>query len=220
MEKVTYEECKSSTFELVIQWLYLGHITLPVHETLTGREEEVAQLQSEVEVGGNMRKRGLLKSAVVKKKAAESLDNELKITTCIDFLSLAGNIDLLGPFDSIIDIVKDIFTADPGSLKSGHLHLAMNLPSTHPIRLLLIRIAAGHYMDYMFGEDATFKHQEELDGLPGFEKEMLLEFAKSFSAKTDFANGKRSGKPHRFQITKPLGEGGYKITAKLLDDEN
>lgn len=113
-------------------------------------------------------------------KAAETLDNDLKITMR-QFLTLAGEIDLIGPFDSVIDIVKEIFTSNQTPLKSGHPHLAMNLPTANPTRLLFIRIAAGHYMDYMFGEDDTFKHQNELHDLPGFEKEMLLEFAKSFS---------------------------------------
>ena len=153
-----------------------------------------------------------LQKTIDRKDAEADHCTKLKIETCIKFLSLAHYIDLLGAFDSVVNIVKDMLTADPKCFKPEHLLLVMDLPSDHGIRVLFLGMAAKGNIEHLLGLSSTLAYHKELKKLPGFKEEMAMAFAEAFSKKTDL-----SRKPQlSFQIASPLGEDEYKLTARKL----
>jgi len=60
-------------------------------------------------------------------------DNK-KITSLLRFLALADQIDLLGPFDSIIASIKAVLLLDHENLLPEHVRAGVLLPQNYPVR--------------------------------------------------------------------------------------
>lgn len=158
----------------------------------------------------------LVEDAQKRKALEETRCNEHIINSCTKFLSLAQYIGLLGSFEPVVNMVKDIFTLNPTYFNPDHIRLAMDLPAIHPIRCLFVQMAAKDYIEYLLGPpDGVFRYQKEIEDLEELEGDLMREFALSFKRKKNFTHGVPA-RNHGYNITDSSGEDEYKITSKYL----
>jgi hypothetical protein len=100
------------------------------------------------------------------------------ITRYLDFFKLAVEIDLLGPFDKIIDRVRAILVLSERCLLSEHIRSAADLPIGHTIRKFFAQACLKSYVidinSYHPGKE--FRFMAELDGIESFAADLLYEF--------------------------------------------
>lgn len=148
--------CSTGTFKLLVQFLYTSQINL---------DEATDD------------KRRLL----VKQTDAEPMSQ--KITRLLDFLVVADQIQLLGPFDNITEMIKQSIVADRSSLVAAHIRTAASLQKHHGTRKLFAKACAKDYLQGLY-RPRQMKFSAELDELDGFAADVLREIPrlKGFSS--------------------------------------
>lgn len=111
--------------------------------------------------------------------AAEKAES---VNLMIDFLMLADRIQLLGQFDSVALMIKQVLIQDFTTLKSKHIESASLLPPGHPLRKMLAQACVrpyihhirppGHAIDSKDPRQ-VFGFQKELDEIDGFAADLL-----------------------------------------------
>jgi hypothetical protein len=72
-----------------------------------------------------------------------------KISSLLQFFILADQIDLLGPFDSVLDSMKSILVVNYKALLLEHIRVAVLLPQNHTIRKLFAQSCVWGYVFYI-----------------------------------------------------------------------
>jgi hypothetical protein len=104
--------------------------------------------------------------------------NEI-LSLLIEFLRLADRIDLLGPFHSIVQRVKETLAADSNLPEPKHIRFSATLPQGHPLRHILALACVPSYLcrsipkEYHNRGGTPFRFQKELDELEGFALDMM-----------------------------------------------
>ena len=106
-----------------------------------------------------------------------------KLTQYLKFLHLANYLDLIGDFDSVHKaIFSTIQQNRQECVTSKHIHLIMDLPNEHPVRIFLIQALAWLCVENLMG-NAEFRFREEVDEMDELAAEVLRESLRAFAAK-------------------------------------
>jgi hypothetical protein len=154
-QKMTLTDCSSEIFEFVIQWIFHCQVVLPsIQET-----EPIFDTQATAKDAG-------------------------LITKLLAFLKVSDEIQLLGPFNQVIEIMTTILISSRASLQSSHIRTAFEIPSAHPTRGLFAQACVKEYAESFFQKSATktkdFRFKKDLDEYDVFAAALLTEFAEVF----------------------------------------
>lgn len=159
-QSLSLTSCSIETFKVLVQWLYTSQIVLDEDET----EQEPVDVSS-------LDDEGILREAFDSMTRKETSE----ISRLLDFLRLADEIQLLGPFDSIVNKIKTTIISEESSLKAHHIRTASNLPIGHSARKLLAQACVVDYAKYCFlGHE--FGSHTVMNELEGFAADLLKEF--------------------------------------------
>jgi hypothetical protein len=150
------------TFKQVIQWMYTSQVTLP---SPTPSKKPKIQVTD---------------SSTVEFKDVDSQ----QVTDLIQFLVYADEINLLGPFDKIIDTLKSILIRNSACLLPQHIRTAYQLPRHHPLQKLVVQACildyayhiTRHWPSMHTTPRRVFRFNEEKAELDSFAADLLQEF--------------------------------------------
>jgi hypothetical protein len=97
----------------------------------------------------------------------------------IDFIRFADYIDLMGPFDSVLQGIWSLLSST--ALLPEHIRTAAQLPYGHPLRNLIAPLVKSYAWSLQLGgrnrgNKRRFKFQEEPDTLEGFASDLVRAF--------------------------------------------
>ncbi|KAF8863304.1 hypothetical protein BDZ45DRAFT_685928 [Acephala macrosclerotiorum] len=162
-QKLSMSDCSRDTFKLVIQWIYTSKITL----------DEVAQNQG-LFVPDNT---AATQDARINPKIIKVEQMSQNVTRLLDFLMVADKIQLLGPFDSVVEMMKQIIVPDRSALLATHIRAATNLPSGHGARKLFGKACVKDYLEFLY-KSQKMRFGVELEELDSFAADVLRETPK------------------------------------------
>jgi hypothetical protein len=150
------------TFKQVIQWLYTSQVTFP-SPTPSKKPKIQATDSSTVEF--------------------KDLDSQ-QVTDLTQFLVYANEINLLGPFDKIIETLKSIIIRNSACLLPQHIRTAYQLPRHHPLQKLVVQACVmvyayhmtRHWPSEIFIKPRNFPFKEEKAELDVFAADLLREY--------------------------------------------
>ncbi|KAF4635565.1 hypothetical protein G7Y89_g2531 [Cudoniella acicularis] len=120
--------------------------------------------------------------------ALETLTSAETITQLLDFLRLADRLDILGPFDSVVEMVKSTLRKDQAALLSHHIREAVKLPSGHAIRNIFAQVCVKDYTPSL-RKSAIFRFRKELDEVDEFAADFFKVFESSLKHMAFSKNG-------------------------------
>lgn len=139
-------------------------------------------------------------------KHAETQDASSSISLLLSFLKFGDEIDLLGPFENVIERIKVKLIEHRYSLTSTY-RLPQNLPSGHAIRKLFAQACIPEYARVNFiniDHETSFRYQNEFDNVEALAADFLKEWTSIFAAKeTKHVAQGRNSETHHY-ITDPL----------------
>ena len=111
-----------------------------------------------------------------------------RLSLLVDFLKFADEIDLLGPFESILTSAEEILKSSDTALQPEHLRSVTELPSGHALRKLIARSCVKAYIqDSIPGKvegyekaETPFRFKKEMAELEGFAADLFREFDSIF----------------------------------------
>lgn len=166
--------CSVETFQLLVQWLYVGGIVL---DDFSHHKRTNSELMLET---FGFDSKSVQKLLPVDKSARE-------IISLLAFLKLADEIDLLGSFNNLVNSIKWKIIDDRACLRREHIRMAMEFPAGHAARTLIVQACVKAYISRMFtapGDTGhTLWYRAELDELDGFAADLLREFTKALDTK-------------------------------------
>jgi hypothetical protein len=131
----------------------------------------------------------------------------------VEFLTFANYVDLLGPFDSVVELLGKIMS-HIYELQSKHIKMAMECYDEHPFRVRVLEIIANLYMEHMIHshikKKESFRYQYGLDEYPDLKLIVLEECTKCFTEKLLLCPEDRNHK--KFVIRSPDDKTYYKLT--------
>ncbi|CZR50744.1 uncharacterized protein PAC_00618 [Phialocephala subalpina] len=143
-QKLSMQGCSTDTFALLTQWLYTSQITLGEATDDQGSRLTDTEKMSQ------------------------------KITQLLDFLKVADEIQLLGPFDSVIQMMKKIIIVDRSILTTIHIRTAASFLNGHGARKLFVGAYVKEYLQCLHGCQ-QLKFRAELDEVDSFAADLLRE---------------------------------------------
>jgi hypothetical protein len=109
----------------------------------------------------------------------------------IDFIRFADYIDLVGPFDSVLQGIRSLLSSRTALLPE-HIQTTVQLPHGHPLRSLIAQACVKSYAWSLQlggrngGNKRRFRFQEELDTLEGFASDLVRAFTNSICGNRTF----------------------------------
>jgi hypothetical protein len=165
------------SFELVVQWMYTSNVVLPPQQPhRSGSHQEKAHQETVIDVVY------LAGEGVYFDANENSLSSDLKgsqtITSYLEFLKLADDLDLLGPFDDIIGKIKAILISSELSLLQDHIRSASQLPCGHAIRKLFAQACVRPYIEDINKGPAgsKFRFMAEITEIESFAADLFYEY--------------------------------------------
>ncbi|KAL2065053.1 hypothetical protein VTL71DRAFT_4193 [Oculimacula yallundae] len=119
----------------------------------------------------------------------ETNENAQSVSRLLAFLKLAHDIELLGPFSSVVEEIRATITSFRSALLPGHIRVAAVFSSGHPVRTLIAEACTRAFASYSFPrlvdgkKAATFRFEKELDELDGFAADLIREYTKASKKK-------------------------------------
>jgi hypothetical protein len=114
-----------------------------------------------------------------------------KLNLYIDFIRFADFINLVGPFDSVLQGIRSLLSSRTALLPE-HIQTAVQLPYGHPLRSLIAQACVKSYAWSLQlggrngGNKRRFRFQEELDTLEGFASDLVRAFSSSIRGNPTF----------------------------------
>jgi hypothetical protein len=120
-----------------------------------------------------------------------------KITNYLNFLKLAQQIELLGPYDSVYEGLVDVLVSSRMSLNIEHLRVAAELPTGHFIRKLFARACVIPYihdsnLDRHIPDRITFVWHQALDEMESFASDLFKEYGQTIRKKQIHKTGRQN----------------------------
>jgi len=132
--------------------------------------------------------------------------NSKKITSLLRFLALADQIELLGPFDSVIASIRAVLVLDNENLLPEHVRAGVLLPLNHPVRKLFAQSCIRPYLFYIHSKQRAqsavyirFRFERELKESTDFAADLLRELSDVMISAGSTSNG-----VSRATLTDPL----------------
>jgi hypothetical protein len=178
--ELTFATARS--FELVIQWMYTSNVVLPLQQLhRPGSHQAEAQPETVIDVvylAGEGAYFDASENSLSSDNSGIDLEASQTITSYLEFLTLADELDLLGSFDNIIEKIEAILISSELSLLQDHVRSASQLPRGHAIRKLFARACVRPYIeDINKGPaDSDFRFRAEMTELESFAADLFCEY--------------------------------------------
>ena len=210
---VALEGHSAEAFQLVVQWMYQGRISLPIvaNEDQSQRTvDHVAGSNAENGTGPSGQSTQSTKVPDDKTQNAKIKRNPVKTASALidrylNFFVLADYISLLGPFNSVETSITKIVLHTRTALTCDHIRTAMALPSNHPIRTLFINATVKPYIEHiLLARKTHFKYQQVVDEFDDYAADLMREFGRVMSQK-NFVTARADLKVTARSVPDPVG---------------
>lgn len=104
--------------------------------------------------------------------------------SCLTSFKLADRLDLLGPFDCVVRMMRKVILDNRNSLDPLHIRNAAELPRGNAIRLLFADACVGGYARSIKDSFDKFNFSLELDGVDAFASVLLKSFGRAMKSLT------------------------------------
>lgn len=149
-QEMRSESTTVESFDLAIQWIYSGtsdHLPFQAEHLVAELLAQVSKAVSRARLPSCTLKTQTNSNIGTFQLHAESKKTNSDIVTQIlNFLKLADQIDLTGPFDPVLHTMKTILIKDGDALLPEHVRSAVELPEGHKLRTLFAQSCVKSYI--------------------------------------------------------------------------
>lgn len=169
-QKLSMTDCSIHTFKLVVQWMYTSQIILDEDYDIIDTPRESIQ---DVAAGEAL--------PMDDRHSLETHRSSQHISRLLNFLKVTDRIELLGPFTSVVQMIKGRIIAHRSSLTCEHVRAAVELPQGHAVRELFAQACVRDYSRWFFYKSQSNRPvlgcETEVNELEGFAADLLKAFS-------------------------------------------
>lgn len=194
-QKLIISDYSTDTFALLVQWIFNRNVVLPDADLLSKAKDELAA--TGIEIALKLRyTAGQREPRLKKTKIQQNIIkfHQERIPKLIDFLRLADEVDLLGPFSKIMHDIEKTYRANYCTLNPAHIRSVAKFPRKHPLRKVIAQACVGDYITSTLGaavhdKSLEFGFLEELDEVEEFASDLMKKFQNVMATRSQDEDG-------------------------------